>query len=394
MIQVQHLPNLFPEDTILDNIQSHKFPWEYDNANFNFVSISDDYLDVGNRFEATKNIEKFILSKKINDTIIDVHLIGSKEDIKQGFLNPICININNLRIPQKKTVLCTKGICNVLYAKNLYYLAQTYLGKTLDIFAGCSDFDIEISYFVDFYKKINNLFKIYGIEQFFENVPSITDLILELKKNMDLIEANIISSEQTIYTLDNFINVFEPVILQKLKENNFIDLIATDDVVEIRKLGKYLALDKFEKINKNEFNIDLITNRLEFADEINCKIIPNCKLVETINSCPCTNLQLTYKIKNFNLCLVSEKLYPKYDKISKSYRNWLKYFLEPTLLLIGNYSFGEYFFYSIDRIEFIVKSDIAIITLSSKEGNIVHYFDMTYLRIVSSSISAISNDHF
>lgn len=105
MIQVYHLPNLFPEETVLDNVQFYKFPLSYTNNNFNLVCPIANDLKVGNVFKADANKEKFILSKKINDVIFDVHLIGSEENIKQGFLTPICININNLRMPQKKTLV-------------------------------------------------------------------------------------------------------------------------------------------------------------------------------------------------------------------------------------------------------------------------------------------------
>nr|DAU09687.1 MAG TPA: hypothetical protein [Bacteriophage sp.] len=392
MIQVYHLPNLFPEETILDNVQLYEFPLSYTNDNFNLISEPIDSLKVGNTFKADENIEKFILSKKINDVIFDVHLIGSKENIKQGFLTPICINVNNLRMPQKKTLLCTKGIRDVLCTQNLYYLAQAYLGKILDVFVECSEFDIEFSYFVNFYKTMNNLFERYGNEQFFENTPNVHKLILELEQKMDLVQANVISPAQTIYALEDFVRMFEPDIPQKLQKDDFLHLVTTNNVIEIPQLNKQLKIDKFEKINKNEFNTDIITKRLELADVINCEIINECRLVETINSCPCTNLQLTYTIKQYKFRLSDEKMYPKYGTISKSYRNWLKYFLEPMLLSIGDYSFGEEFFHIVNKIEFIVHSDIALIVLYSSEGIVAHYFDMTYLRIISNSISTVSNE--
>lgn len=392
MIQIYHLPNLFPEETILNNVQLYEFPSSYTNNNSNFVSKSADTLKVGNIFKANKNIEKFILSKKINDVILDVHLIGSKENIKQGILTPICITANNLKMPQKKTLLCTKGISDTLYTRNLYYLAQEYLGKILDIFIECNEFDIELSYFVNFYKRMNDLFKRYGNEQFFKDMPGIHQLILELERKTDLIQAGVISPAQTIYALEDFVRTFEPDVPQKLQTDDFIHLVTDNNVVEIPQLTKQLKIDKFEKISKDEFNTDIITKRLELADIINCEIINDCKLVETINQCPCTNLQLTYTIKQYKFCLLNEKIYPEYKTISNSYRNWLKYFLEPMLLLIAEYSFGEDSFRIVNKIEFIVHSDIALIMLYSSEGIVAHYFDMTYLRIISDSISTVSNE--
>lgn len=392
MIQIYHLPNLFPEETILNNVQLYEFPSSYTNNNSNFVSKSADTLKVGNIFKANKNIEKFILSKKINDVILDVHLIGSKENIKQGILTPICITANNLKMPQKKTLLCTKGISDTLYTRNLYYLAQEYLGKILDIFIECNEFDIELSYFVNFYKRMNDLFKRYGNEQFFKDMPGIHQLILELERKTDLIQAGVISPAQTIYALEDFVRTFEPDVPQKLQADDFIHLVTDNNVVEIPQLTKQLKIDKFEKISKNEFNTDIITKRLELADIINCEIINDCKLVETINQCPCTNLQLTYTIRQYKFCLLNEKIYPEYKTISNSYRNWLKYFLEPMLLLIAEYSFGEDSFRIVNKIEFIVHSDIALIMLYSSEGIVAHYFDMTYLRIISDSISTVSNE--
>ncbi len=392
MIQIYHLPNLFPEETILNNVQLYEFPSSYTNNNSNFVSKSADTLKVGNIFKANKNIEKFILSKKINDVILDVHLIGSKENIKQGILTPICITANNLKMPQKKTLLCTKGISDTLYTRNLYYLAQEYLGKILDIFIECNEFDIELSYFVNFYKRMNDLFKRYGNEQFFKDMPGIHQLILELERKTDLIQAGVISPAQTIYALEDFVRTFEPDVPQKLQTDDFIHLVTDNNVVEIPQLTKQLKIDKFEKISKDEFNTDIITKRLELADIINCEIINDCKLVETINQCPCTNLQLTYTIRQYKFCLLNEKIYPEYKTISNSYRNWLKYFLEPMLLLIAEYSFGEDSFRIVNKIEFIVHSDIALIMLYSSEGIVAHYFDMTYLRIISDSISTVSNE--
>lgn len=392
MIQIYHLPNLFPEETILNNVQLYEFPSSYINNNSNFVSKSANTLKVGNIFKANKNIEKFILSKKINDVILDVHLIGSKENIKQGILTPICITANNLKMPQKKTLLCTKGISDTLYTRNLYYLAQEYLGKILDIFIECNEFDIELSYFVNFYKRMNDLFKRYGNEQFFKDMPGIHQLILELERKTDLIQAGVISPAQTIYALEDFVRTFEPDVPQKLQTDDFIHLVTDNNVVEIPQLTKQLKIDKFEKISKDEFNTDIITKRLELADIINCEIINDCKLVETINQCPCTNLQLTYTIKQYKFCLLNEKIYPEYKTISNSYRNWLKYFLEPMLLLIAEYSFGEDSFRIVNKIEFIVHSDIALIMLYSSEGIVAHYFDMTYLRIISDSISTVSNE--
>lgn len=392
MIQIYHLPNLFPEETILNNVQLYEFPSSYTNNNSNFVSKSANTLKVGNIFKANKNIEKFILSKKINDVILDVHLIGSKENIKQGILTPICITANNLKMPQKKTLLCTKGISDTLYTRNLYYLAQEYLGKILDIFIECNEFDIELSYFVNFYKRMNDLFKRYGNEQFFKDMPGIHQLILELERKTDLIQAGVISPAQTIYALEDFVRTFEPDVPQKLQTDDFIHLVTDNNVVEIPQLTKQLKIDKFEKISKDEFNTDIITKRLELADIINCEIINDCKLVETINQCPCTNLQLTYTIKQYKFCLLNEKIYPEYKTISNSYRNWLKYFLEPMLLLIAEYSFGEDSFRIVNKIEFIVHSDIALIMLYSSEGIVAHYFDMTYLRIISDSISTVSNE--
>nr|DAK10428.1 MAG TPA: hypothetical protein [Bacteriophage sp.] len=392
MIQIYHLPNLFPEETILNNVQLYEFPSSYTNNNSNFVSKSADTLKVGNIFKANKNIEKFILSKKINDVILDVHLIGSKENIKQGILTPICITANNLKMPQKKILLCTKGISDTLYTRNLYYLAQEYLGKILDIFIECNEFDIELSYFVNFYKRMNDLFKRYGNEQFFKDMPGIHQLILELERKTDLIQAGVISPAQTIYALEDFVRTFEPDVPQKLQADDFIHLVTDNNVVEIPQLTKQLKIDKFEKISKNEFNTDIITKRLELADIINCEIINDCKLVETINQCPCTNLQLTYTIRQYKFCLLNEKIYPEYKTISNSYRNWLKYFLEPMLLLIAEYSFGEDSFRIVNKIEFIVHSDIALIMLYSSEGIVAHYFDMTYLRIISDSISTVSNE--
>lgn len=392
MIQIYHLPNLFPEETILNNVQLYEFPSSYTNNNSNFVSKSADTLKVGNIFKANKNIEKFILSKKINDVILDVHLIGSKENIKQGILTPICITANNLKMPQKKTLLCTKGISDTLYTRNLYYLAQEYLGKILDIFIECNEFDIELSYFVNFYKRMNDLFKRYGNEQFFKDMPGIHQLILELERKTDLIQAGVISPAQTIYALEDFVRTFEPDVPQKLQADDFIHLVTDNNVVEIPQLTKQLKIDKFEKISKDEFNTDIITKRLELADIINCEIINDCKLVETINQCPCTNLQLTYTIRQYKFCLLNEKIYPEYKTISNSYRNWLKYFLEPMLLLIAEYSFGEDSFRIVNKIEFIVHSDIALIMLYSSEGIVAHYFDMTYLRIISDSISTVSNE--
>lgn len=392
MIQIYHLPNLFPEETILNNVQLYEFPSSYTNNNSNFVSKSADTLKVGNIFKANKNIEKFILSKKINDVILDVHLIGSKENIKQGILTPICITANNLKMPQKKILLCTKGISDTLYTRNLYYLAQEYLGKILDIFIECNEFDIELSYFVNFYKRMNDLFKRYGNEQFFKDMPGIHQLILELERKTDLIQAGVISPAQTIYALEDFVRTFEPDVPQKLQTDDFIHLVTDNNVVEIPQLTKQLKIDKFEKISKDEFNTDIITKRLELADIINCEIINDCKLVETINQCPCTNLQLTYTIRQYKFCLLNEKIYPEYKTISNSYRNWLKYFLEPMLLLIAEYSFGEDSFRIVNKIEFIVHSDIALIMLYSSEGIVAHYFDMTYLRIISDSISTVSNE--
>lgn len=392
MIQVYHLPNLFPEETVLDNVQFYKFPLSYTNNNFNLVcSIAND-LKVGNVFKADANKEKFILSKKINDVIFDVHLIGSEENIKQGFLTPICININNLRMPQKKTLLCTKGIGDTLCTQKLDYLAQAYLGKILDVFVECDDFDVEFSYFVNFYKTMNNLFERCGNEQFFNTAPDAYRLIRELDQKMNLIQANMISNAQTIYTLEDFIRMFEPDIPQKLQQDDLLRLVTSGNVVEIPKLNKQLKIDKFEKISKNEFNTDIITKRLELADIVNCEIINECKLVETINLCPCTNLQLTYIITNEKLHLLTTMSYPKYKKMSTSYTNWLKYFLEPMLLSVGDYSFGEEFIHIVSKIEFIVHSDIALIVLYSNEGIVAHYFDMTYLRIISNSISTISNE--
>lgn len=390
MIQVHHLPNLFPEKTILDNVQEYKFPLSYTDNNFNLMSSTADKLKVGNIFKADENQEKFILSKKINDIMFDVHLIGSKENIKQGFLIPICININNLRMPQKKTLLCTKGIGDVLCgAPKIYYLAQEYLGKILDVFIECDEFNIEFSYFANFYKTMNNLFERYGNEQFFETAPDAYRLIRELDQKMNLIQANIISPVQTICTLEDFIRMFEPDIPQKLQDNDLLHLVTANNIVEIPQLNRQLKIDKFEKIDKNEFNIDIIKKRLEMADAINCEIINNCKLVETINSCPCTNLQLTYVLTRAKLQLLDTKLYPKYEKIPNSYIHWLKYLLEPMLLSIGNYSFGDDFNHIVTKIEFIVYSDVALIVLYSTEGIVVHYFDMTYLRIVSNSISTV-----
>ena len=194
MIQVYHLPNLFPEETVLDNVQFYKFPLSYTNNNFNLVCPIANDLKVGNVFKADANKEKFILSKKINDVIFDVHLIGSEENIKQGFLTPICININNLRMPQKKTLLCTKGIGDTLCTQKLDYLAQAYLGKILDVFVECDDFDVEFSYFVNFYKTMNNLFERCGNEQFFNTAPDAYRLIRELDQKMNLIQANMISN--------------------------------------------------------------------------------------------------------------------------------------------------------------------------------------------------------
>ncbi|MFR2988841.1 MAG: hypothetical protein ACLTMR_08400, partial [Faecalibacillus sp.] len=279
-----------------------------------------------------------------------------------------------------------------LYTRNLYYLAQEYLGKILDIFIECNEFDIELSYFVNFYKRMNDLFKRYGNEQFFKDMPGIHQLILELERKTDLIQAGVISPAQTIYALEDFVRTFEPDVPQKLQADDFIHLVTDNNVVEIPQLTKQLKIDKFEKISKDEFNTDIITKRLELADIINCEIINDCKLVETINQCPCTNLQLTYTIKQYKFCLLNEKIYPEYKTISNSYRNWLKYFLEPMLLLIAEYSFGEDSFRIVNKIEFIVHSDIALIMLYSSEGIVAHYFDMTYLRIISDSISTVSNE--
>ena len=392
MIQVYHLPNLFPEKTILDNVHTYEFPLQYTNNEFNLVSATTDKLNVGNVFEANNDKEKFILSKKVGDVVLDVHLIGSKENIKQGILTPICININSLRSPQKKTLLCTKGISDVLCVQNLYYLAQAYLGKILDVFVECDDFNVEFSYFANFYKTMNTLFNQYGNEQFFNNVPDVYRLIRELDQKMSLIQAEIISPVQTICTLEDFIRMFDPEVPQRLQKDDFLNLITTNNVIEIPKLNRQLQIDGFEKISKDGFNTDIITKRLEMADITNCEIINICKLVETINSCPCTNLQLTYLVTPIGMRRINKRMYPEYKQLSESYLQWETFLVEPMLWSIGKYSFGDEFSNIVNKIEFIIHSDIALIMLYSTEGIVAHYFDMTYLRIISDSISTISNE--
>ena len=229
--------------------------------------------------------------------------------------------------------------------------------------------------------------KRYSVADFKKDATNAIEEILNKNKIPIIVGGTGLYVDSLIYEINyNEMNV-------DLEYRAELEKIADEKGLEyLYDMAKEIDKIATEKISKNEFNTDIITKRLELADIINCEIINDCKLVETINQCPCTNLQLTYTIRQYKFCLLNEKIYPEYKTISNSYRNWLKYFLEPMLLLITEYSFGEDSFRIVNKIEFIVHSDIALIMLYSSEGIVAHYFDMTYLRIISDSISTVSNE--